>query len=247
MKARPPGQDVTIGRYLTSDDIRLALCGLATGSVVGLAWRMAGRVRWGLVPFAVAVLAAARVGGRSDWLQWDAMVASGAIVAMLAGAGAARLLADPAAGWEWVAAGSVFSAAGVWAGVPETGPALLVGGSLAGLAATSLLTRARWAPSAGVGVAAVLGWAALSGSASRPWAAVGGALCSGLAPWFALRPLFPTLFRSSAPHPWLLGAHLVLVILAARWIGVVPHAGWHRVAVVAAAGLAVVAAPRSRA
>jgi hypothetical protein len=42
--------------------------------------------------------------------------------------------------------------------------------------------------------------------------------------------------------PWLLGAHAVLVIMAARWIGVVPNAGWHRVVVVATLGLAVAVA-----
>jgi hypothetical protein len=195
----------------------------------------------------LAVLAAARLTGRSDWPRWDTMAAVGALVTLLAGAGAARLLADPGTGRAWVAAGALLSAAGVWAGVPETGPALLAGGSLTGLATTAALTRARWAPSAGVGLAAVVGWAALSGAAGRPWAAVGGALCAGLAPWFALRRLLPTSSRSRSPGAWLLGAHAVLVVLAARWIGVVPHAGWHRVAVVAAAGLAVTVATRRRA
>ncbi|MDQ1498779.1 MAG: hypothetical protein QOI86_2119, partial [Actinomycetota bacterium] len=62
------------------------------------------------------------------------MVALGAGVMLAAGLGAASLLADPALGWGWVAAGSVVSAAGVWAGVPETGPALLAGGTLTGFA-----------------------------------------------------------------------------------------------------------------
>jgi hypothetical protein len=219
---------------------------LAAGSAVGLLWRAAGRVRWGGVPFVLAVLVAARYAGRSDWFRWNAVVA-GVLVILLAGVGAARLLADPAVGWPWVAAGSLFTAAGVWAGVPETGPALLAGGGLVGLVATAALTRARWAPAAGVGVAAVIGWAALSGAAGRPWAAIGGALCTGVAPWFALHPAFPASSRSWSPGPWLLGAHMALVILAARWIGVVPHAGWPRVAVVAVAGLAVAVATRRRA
>lgn len=208
---------------------------------------MAGRVRWGAAPFVLAVVAAARHAGRSDWPRWDAMTAAAALVVLLAGAGAARLLADPAAAGPWVAAGALVSAAGVWAGVPETGPALLAGGGLTGLAVTATLTRARWAPAAGLGVAAVLGWAALSGAAGRPWAEVGGALCTGVAPWFALRPLLPAHPRSRSPGPWLLGAHTVIVVLAARWIGVVPQAGWHRVAVVAASGLAVALATRRRA
>jgi hypothetical protein len=237
----------TIGRYLTPDVVRLGLSGVAVGSVVGLVWRAGGRVRWGGVPFVLAVLVAARHTGRSDWFRWDEAVGVGVLVALLAGLGAARLLTSPAVGWAWVAAGSLFSAAGVWAGVPETGPAVLVGGGLAGLVAACALTRSAWAPTAGVGVAAIVGWAALSGAAGRPWAAVGGALCTGVAPWFALQSLLPTWSRSRRPGPWLLGVHMVLVILAARWIGVVPHAGWPRVTLVVGVGLAAVVATRHRA
>jgi hypothetical protein len=242
-------QDVPIGRYITSETIRLGAYGLSAGLAAGLLWRAAGRTRWGAAPFVLAVLAAARLTGRSDWSRWDAMVAIGAIVTMLAGAGAARLLADPATHWAWVAAGALMSAAGVWAGVPETGPALLVAGGIAGLAATAALTGARWAPAAGMGVAAVLGWAALSGAAGRPWSALGGALCTGVAPWFALCPPLraPYRSRSQSPRPWLLGAHTALVILAARWIGVDPHSGWGRVAIVAFGGLVVTMATRRRA
>jgi hypothetical protein len=242
-----PGHDVTIGRYLTPETIRLGLSGLAAGSAAGLAWRAAGRVRWGGVPFLLAVLLAARHTGRSDWPRWDAMAAVGAFVVVLAGAGVARLLSDAAVGWGWVAAGTLVSAGAVWAGVPETGPVLLAGGALTGLATTAVLTRSRWAPTAGAGVAAVVGWAALSGAAGRPWAAVGGALCTGVGPWFALRPLLPSPAWGRDPGPWLLGVHMALVVLAARWIGVEPHAGWGRVAVVAGAGLAVAVATRRRA
>jgi len=179
------------------------------------------------------------------------MTAIGVLVTLLAAAGAARLLAEPAAGWVWVAAGSVISAAGVWAGVPETGPALLAGGGLAGLTVAAGLCRARWTPTAGAGAAAVIGWAALSGAAGRPWATIGGALCTGVAPWVAVCRLVPAFRRTGSttwsPGPWLLGSHTALVVVAARWIGVVPHAGWLRVAVVAAAGLAVAGAARGRA
>lgn len=199
------------------------------------------------MPFLLAVVLAARYTGRSDWPRWDPMAAGAAFVVVLAGVGAARLLGDSTVGWAWVAAGALVSAAGVWAGVPETGPVLLAGGALTGLAATAALTRSRWAPTAGAGVAAVVGWAALSGAAGRPWAALGGALCSGVGPWLALASLLPPPAWRRNPGPWLLGVHTVLVILAARWIGVNPHAGWGRVAVVAAAGLAVAAAARWRA
>lgn len=215
--------------------------------MAGLAWRAVGRVRWGPAPIVLAVAAAARYSGRADWPQWDAMAAVGAFITGLAGFGTVRLLADHGLGWRWVAAGSLVSAAGVWAGVPETGPAVLAGGVLVGLATCGTLTRARWAPAAGLGVAVALGWAALSGAAGRPWAAVGGALCTGAAPWFALRPLLPRLARLRRPGPWLLVAHAALVVLAARWIGVEPDAGWARVAVVVVAGLAVAAATQRRA
>ncbi len=101
-----------------------------------------------------------------------------------------------------------------------------------------MVTRSRWGRTAGFGVATVVGWAALSGAAGRPWAAAGGALCTGLAPWFALRPLHRLVHRRSL-GPWLLGVHTVLVVLAARWIGVAADPGWGRVALVAAAGLTV--------
>jgi len=195
----------------------------------------------------LAVLAAAHHVGRSDWPQWNAMVAVGVVITLAGGLGAARLLADPAVGWGWVAAGSLASAAGVWAGVPETGAALLAGGGLTGLAAAAVVTRSRWGPTAGFGVAAVVGWAALSGAAGRPWAAVGGALCTGLAPWFALRPPRRVIRPDRSRGPWLLGAHALLVIVAARWIGVVADAGWGRVAIVAAAGLAVAVTAARRA
>ena len=234
-------------RFLTSEAIRLGLAGLVAGLAAGLVWRMAGRVRWGAAPFVLAVLVAARLTGRSDSLRWGAMTAAGVLITVLAGLGAVRLLADPAIGWAWVASGTLISTFGVYAGVPETGPPLLVGGAVAGLAATAALARSRWLPTAGGGLGAVMGWAALSGAAGRPWAAVGGALCTGLAPWFALRPLLPTLSLSRPPRPWLLAAHALLVIVAARWIGVDPHAGWRRVAVVATVGLAVAMTTRRQA
>jgi hypothetical protein len=236
------GEDVTIGRYVTSDSVRLGVSGLLAGLAVGLVWRGAGRTRWGAAPFLVAVLAAAGLTGRFDWPELsDPMVGTGVIVTTLAGAGAWRCLADRATHWEWVAAAALISAAGVWSGVPETGPALLAAGGLIGLVATAELTGASWAPAAGVGLAAILGWAALSGAAGRPWAAVGGALCTGVAPWLALRTRVPTPCGRwfEIPPPWLLGAHMALVLLGARWIGVNTHAGWGRVAIVVFAGMVV--------
>lgn len=235
-----------IGHYLTPETLRLGLFGFAAGTVVGVLWRAARRPRWGPAPFLLAVLTAARLSNRSDWPPWGAMVAIGALLTVLAGIGTVCLLAD-AVHWPWMAAGALISAAGVWAGVPEVGPAVVVGGGVAGLVASGVLTGATWAPSAGAGVAAILGWAALSGAVGRPWASVGGALCTGIAPWLAVRRLLPAPSWSRTAGLWLLGAHAVLVIIAARWVAVAPHAGWHRVAVVAVAGLAVATATRPRA
>src|SRR5207244_3146213 len=139
------------------------------------------------LPFVLTVLVAARSTGRSDWPSATGMVVVGAIVTVLGSLGAFRLLAGCEVGWGWVAAGSLVSIAGVWAGVPETGPALITGGALAGLAVATAVTRSHWVPSAGLGIAAVVGWAALAGAVGRPWATLGGALCTGVAPWVALR------------------------------------------------------------
>jgi hypothetical protein len=233
------GQTVTIGRYLTPENIRLGLSGLAAGFVVGLVWRVVIRVRWGGLPVVLAVLIAAHHTGRTDRFRWDSAATVSTFVLLLAGLGMAQLVARFAIGSVWAAVGSLVSAGGVYVGVPETGPAVVVAGALSGLAAALAVTGSRWAPTAGLGMAAVLGWAAMSGAVGRPWAVVGGALCTGVAPWFGLRTLLPTPRRQWRPGPWLLGAHVTLVILAARWIGVAPDAGWLRVAAVAAAGLAI--------
>lgn len=186
----------------------------------------------------LAVLAAAQQAHRSDRPMWDGATALAALVVVLAAIGARRLLADRAVGWGWVAAGALASAACIWAGVPETGPVILVGGALAGSSAAAVLFGARWAPSAGPGAAAVLGWAALSGARGGTWATMGGALCCGVAPWFAVRGrLRAGRWRANA-GPALLLAHFAVAALAARWIGVVPDAGWHRVGIVALAGFA---------
>jgi hypothetical protein len=228
---------VAIGDYVTPDTIRLGASGVIAGLATGFGWRAAGRSRWGAAPFLVAAVAGAGLARRSDWPGWYGMIAAGAVVTMLAGAGTAHLLADSVTHWTWVAAGALISAAGVWGGVPETGPAVLAAGGILGLAAAAGLTGASWASAAGWGLATVLGWAALSGAAGRPWAALGGTLCTGMAPWLALRRLLPG--RRPRRWPWMLGAHLVLVILAARWIGVDPRPGWVRVGVVAFVGIAV--------
>jgi len=246
-KPAPIGKDVGIGRYITPDTIRLAVSGVLAGLAAALVWRAAGRTRWGPMPILVAVLAAAAVTHRFDEPGRYLLVAAGAFTMVLAAAGAVRFLANSGVHWTWVGVAALLSAAGVWAAVPETGPALVVGGTLVGLVAAGVLTGARWAPGAGVGVAAALGWAALSGAADRPWAALGGAMCTGVAPWLALRPVLPTPRWSGPPHPWFLAGHLALVIASARWVAIDPRPDWGRVAAVAVGGALVAMAYRPRA
>lgn len=233
-----------MGRFVTPEAIRLLLYGLATAALVALLWRAGGRTRWGAAPIVVSAGAATRLAGRSDWFDWNGVAFVGSFVVALAGVGAARLLADQAIGSIWIVAGALVSVGGVWAGVPETGPALLVGGGLAGLAGASMVFRADWKPLAGVGMAAVVGWAALAGAAGRPWAALGGVLATGVAPWLAVRPFGPALPCRRRPGAWLFAGHAVLVVIAARWIGVARSAAGHRVAIVVLAGVAVAVATR---
>jgi len=241
------GKDDGIGRYVTSETIRLAVSGLVAGLTAAVLWRAAGRTRWGPTPFVVALLGAAAVTGRFDEPGRYLLVAVGGLIVVLAAAGVVRFLGDSGLHWRWVGVAALVSAGGVWAAVPETGPALVAGGALAGLVAAGLLTGARWAPSAGVGVAAALGWAALSGASDRPWAALGGALCAGVAPWLAVRPVLPTPRWSGRPGPWFLAGHLGLVIASSRWIAIDPRPDWGRVSVVAIAGVLVAMAYRPQA
>jgi hypothetical protein len=213
----------------------------------GVVWRAVGRVHWGGSPFLFAFVVATLLARRSDWPHWDAMAAVGVLVTLLACVGSGLLLTDEHIRWEWVAAGALTSASAVWAGVPETAPAVLAAGCLTGVAVYAAFTGSSLSPAAGAGMAAVIGWAALSGASGRPWAEVGGALCTGVAPWLAVRTLLPVSGLGLRPGPWLLCAHAGLAALAARWIGVVPHAGWGRVAAMAAFGLAMTAIARREA
>jgi hypothetical protein len=238
--------DLSMNRYFTADLVRLALTGLTAGSAAGIAWRAAKRRLWGGTPFVLSILVAARSAGRSDWFVWQAATVAAVLIGLSGARGAACLLRRPGY-WPSVAAGALVSAAGVWAAVPETGPALLAAGCLTGLFATAAITRSRWGPQAGVGVAVLLAWAVLSGAAGRPWAVVGGALCAGVAPWLGLRPLLPSVSWGWTPGPWLLGVHAGLVLLASRWIGIVPNPGAGRVVTVAVVGLAVAVVTRQKA
>ena len=228
-----------VGRYLTPETIRLGLLGAIAGSVAGVAWRLVGR-RWGALPFIIAFVVGTGVAGRFSWPQSDVMAAIGGFVTIMACVGSGTLLADSRIRWEWVAAGALTSTAGVWAGVPETGPPVLAAACFAGLAAQAAVSRSYLSPAAGAGMAVVVGSAAFIGASGRPWAMIGGALCTGIAPWFSLRRLLPESPLSWPPGPWLLCAHAGLTALAARWISVDPQPGWGRVAAVAFAGLAVV-------
>jgi hypothetical protein len=237
-------------RHLLEQDLPLVVTGLAAGVTVGLLRRPGGR-RWGAGPVIVALVVALLVSGRSDLPVPRSLAAViGAAITVAAVVGTSRVLAPPAR-WEPVAAGALLSVVAVWVGVPETGPVAVTAGVVAGLAGATRLTGARWAPSAGGAVAAAIGWAAASGAAGRPWAALGGALCAGVAPWLSLpllrparppaAPADPSTDRRDRPGPaggapWLLVAHGAVALVAARWVAAGAGASWSRAAAVALAG-----------
>jgi hypothetical protein len=225
-----------IDRFVTAENIRLLLAGLLAGGVAAAIvppWRRA--VPWYAVT--VAVLGARLLSRRSDWPDhWDGTTTVSLLIVVAGASGARRV----ARGWtrdgRWVGLALLASSVGVWAGVPETGPAIVVGGVIAGL--TLVSGRAGVTPTGAAVLTLAIGWAALAGAIGRPWASVGGALALGALPGLGVARVLPR--RWSRPAgPWLLAAHVVLAAIAARWIGVAPNAGWARVAVVLGASMTV--------
>jgi hypothetical protein len=235
---------VSVGRYLTPDTIQFGIVGVAVGATAGAAWWAAGRVRWGACPFIIAFAVAGALTNGINAPQWGAQAVVGGLLTLMACFGGRRLPSDLQLGWGWTVAGALASAVAVWAAVPETTPAVLAGACLTGVALSAAATRSVLSPAAASGMAAVIGWAALSGAEGRPWAAVGGVLCVGVAPWFALKqPLFPTA-RTVSAGTWLLGAHAALAVTAARWSAVDQNPGWLRVMAVGMIGMATAAVTR---
>jgi len=242
-------------RHLVEQDLPLAVTGIAVGVTVGLLRRAGGR-RWGAGPVIVAMVAALLVSGRFAVPVPRSLAAvAGAAVTLAAMRGASRLLVPPAR-WEPVAIGAWVSVVAVWVGVPETGPVAVTAGVVAGLAGVTRLTGARWVPQAGAAVAAAIGWAAAAGAGDRPWAALGGALCAGVAPWLswspvqrfraagaATSPAGPSTDRRARPGPavgtpWLLVVHGAVALVAARWVAASAGASWSRAATVVVIGVA---------
>jgi hypothetical protein len=235
-----------IDRYFTPDTIRLVFLAVVAAAATGVAWRTFGRERWGGSSYVVAFVVGTGLADRSDWPRWDGIAVVGVLLTLLACIGSSALLADSRVSWRWNTAGALISAVGVWAAVPETGPAVLAAGCLIGLAAMAAATGSELSPSAGAGMAAILGWAALTGAVGRPWATIGGVLCTGAAPWFAFMPLLSVAERRRQLGLWFLCAHAGLAALAARWIAADPHAGWTRAGTLAAAGVVLAAFTRLR-
>lgn len=208
--------------------MRLLVTGALAGGLAGAIARVVRRpVPWHLAGLAlvIAVWTADRIDGLDTWSASAAV----AVAVVVSGAiGAARLITitvdrrlTSVVLWT--------SAVGVWMGVPETGPPILVGSVIGGMALVSW--RRGLTPAAAAVSTLAIGWAAASGAVDRPWALVGGALCVGILCGLALPPS-AVLARATRPGPWLIAVQAVFVVLAARWIGVAPNAGWWRVVVV---------------
>jgi hypothetical protein len=141
------------------------------------------------------------------------------------------------------------SAVAMWTAVPETS-AVLVAGALAGglaLGAVVGLRTSWWGLAAAAAVVALSGAAGFAPTDVR---AAGAAASLGLLVWWPVGRLV----RRFVPIPvevpagaWLLGAHLMLAALAARWVGAADGATWARLAAVAVIGTvtAAVTGPRA--
>jgi hypothetical protein len=222
---------------LTAENLRLLAGGLATALAVAFLWSARGVRTWSGTAFAVATAWAAALLSQRDGIgEIDGYVVVALAVVACGIGGASQLLAPR--NTPWAELGAAISLAGVFLGVPETGPSVIVLGVLAGFAVAVATRRGRVGRSMSVGFGVGFAWAVVSGATGRPWAAVGGALCVGLAPWLGVRRWLPGLGTGISAGPWLLAVHAAIVLAAARWIAVVPDPGWERVAVLAVAGLA---------
>jgi hypothetical protein len=209
--------------------------GLAAGAVAALlclaVWALRRRRRpGGPVPVAGAGLAAAGVAALAATGGFAARpgpgpLAWGAAAAVAAGA----LLADfdhrrRADGLT--TALLAVTAAGVWATVPDVEAAVVVLGAFLPFALLGWPLLRSGPPSLGpagaLAVAGLLAWAALAGGAGRPGSWAGALACLGV---LATEPLAGRLDRRGrrrggpAGRAGLIGAHLLLVAVAARVVG----------------------------
>ncbi|WP_436796300.1 hypothetical protein [Actinospongicola halichondriae] len=127
------------------------------------------------------------------------------------------------------------AAAGVWLGVPENDPVLIVVGVIVGLLAVG---RHRDA-GVGWGLGLALAWTVVIGSVDTGWSFVGGLLCLSPLVAVALRPLVPAPRFSLAAWPWVVVGAWSVSLVAARWVAVAPDATWTRVVAVGAGAAAL--------
>jgi hypothetical protein len=227
---------------MREENLRLFASGMSGGTVAVLLSRLVNRRAVSVVAVAAATLLAVLLSSRTDAVERvDAYVVLAGLVVAASAIGAANVVRVSGPQSLFVLAAAAVSCAGVFAGVPETGPAVIAGGVIGGLALAAGVTRLTLTPTGGGALAMLVGWAALSGAAGRPWAAIGGALCTGIAPWLAV----VRRRRLSRAGAWMLAVHAGLVIAASRWIAVSGQ-GWARVAVVGAAGAVGAVAIRGR-
>jgi hypothetical protein len=227
--------------------VRLLLGGLAAGTAVGLIAARRGARCWGPAAVLTAAVWGAAATGRWDGPTGRSVeLALAALVLCAAGAGTVVIAGTGRQAWRWVAAGALLSLSGVFLAVPETGPAVVAAGVTLGLVGAAVSTRSGIAPLGGAALAVLVGWAALSGAVGRSSAVLGGCLCTGLAPWLALRGRLPTDRWGLRPGWWLLAVHGALVIAAARWVAIAPTVQVDRASVLIAAALLTTIATRWR-
>jgi hypothetical protein len=208
-----------------SADVELLALAAASGALIALVAALGPRRRVGLVAVLVAV-ASAKLADRAfvDALPTEldgsrALWLGVAVVAFGVGIGASRLPPRPAVAQipatVWLAAGSVV---GVWAGVPETSPALLAAGVLVGATLSVVARRACYTAPALVVLAVAPAAAAGIGAAGDAHAALGGLLCSAT---FVLLAVGPQLGRVG-PSALALAASLNLLagLVAARQLAI---------------------------
>ena len=233
-----------MNQYLTAENVRLALSGLAGGAGTGVLWALRRQSSIGPVGVAVAV-AVAFVLGRPWWriADWSTPVLIAATATLLAVLGAVDAAKQPRVGWLPTSFAVLVSALAVWLAVPETAPIVMGIAVTAGLIGSAIATSASLSPWAIASLTALVGAAGIAGAVGRTSATIGAALCLGLLLWFTFRRRLP--WRGLLPPgPWLLLAHGVLALATARRIAIAPNLDEASVALVVGCGLAVTAISR---
>lgn len=214
--------------YLTETNLRLVAIGAGAGALtVGLSMLLRRSPGWllGVMAPVLALFA-------SSWLSWTdpigEWVVAWLVVGLLAGLGYERV-----GGGSFVAPLLLLGGlGGVWLAVPENNPALVVAGTVVGLALFGRLSD----PGVGWGLSVAAAWTVVLGARVTGWSFVGGLLCLSPLVAVGLRTTVVSRVRGRlAPWPWLVAGGGAVSFAAARWVGVAPDASWARVVVVSAA------------